>query len=298
MPAFVLAHLSDPHLAPLPQPRWTELVGKRITGYINWTRKRHLIHQRPILDALIADLKAQAFDHLAVTGDLANIALPGEFAAARAWMQSLGPARDVTLIPGNHDAYVASQRDALAASCAPYMLGDGAQTVAFPFVRRRGPLALIGLSSAVPTLPFMATGTLGEAQCTALADILPKLKREGLFRVVLVHHPLRSDSNRWHKRLTDAGILRDVLRRHGAELVLHGHDHQLTRMPFDGPDGLIAAIGAPSASSILDDRHEGAAYNIFRIARVRDTWQCEMTTRGLTTPGAFKIGELQKVRLG
>jgi 3',5'-cyclic AMP phosphodiesterase CpdA len=159
-------------------------------------------------------------------------------------------------------------------------------------------MALIGLSSAVPTLPFMATGTLGDAQCNALADILPKLKRDGLFRVVLVHHPLHSEPKDWYKRLTDSERLRDVLRVHGAELVLHGHDHRLTRMPFEGPDGLIPAIGAPSASSILDDSHEGAAYNLFRIARVRDIWQCEMTTRGLTTPGELKIGELQKVRLG
>lgn len=297
MPAFVLAHLSDPHLAPLPAPKWHELIGKRVTGYINWRRGRHVIHQRPILDALVADLKAQGFDHLAVTGDLANLALPDEFIAARAWMQSLGAPTDVTLIPGNHDAYVPSMRDALAKACAPWMLGDGAQAVSFPFVRRRGALALIGLSSAVPTAPFMATGTLGQTQCDVLAGLLSKLGSEGAFRVVLVHHPLRSEPRSRHKRLTDAERLRDVLRIHGAELVLHGHEHRLTRMPFEGPDGLIPAIGAPSASSILDDDHEGAAYNLFRIARVRDAWQCEMTTRGLIARGDLTIGELQKVRL-
>ncbi len=89
-----------------------------------------------------------------------------------------------------------------------------------------------------------------------------------------------------------------MLRVHGAELILHGHDHHLTRMPIEGPDAQIPMIGVPSASSVLDDAHEGAAYNLFRVARVRDTWQCEMTTRGLTTPGALTIGELQKVRLG
>lgn len=106
MPAFVLAHLSDPHLPPLPQPRWSDLIGKRITGYINWRRKRSAIHQRPILDALIADLKTQAFDHLAVTGDLANLALPDEFVAAKAWMTSLGSAESVTLIPGDRKSVV------------------------------------------------------------------------------------------------------------------------------------------------------------------------------------------------
>ena len=38
--AFLLAHLSDPHLAPLPKPHWSQLLNKRVTGYINWQRKR------------------------------------------------------------------------------------------------------------------------------------------------------------------------------------------------------------------------------------------------------------------
>ncbi len=87
---FTLAHLSDPHLAPLPEPRWSELIGKRVTGYINWQRKRRFIHDPAVLAKIVADLKAQAPDHIAVTGDIANIALPAEFPqrarlAAKAW---------------------------------------------------------------------------------------------------------------------------------------------------------------------------------------------------------------------
>ena len=43
---FTLAHLSDPHLAPLPRPRLSELIGKRITGYLNWQLRRRFIHDR------------------------------------------------------------------------------------------------------------------------------------------------------------------------------------------------------------------------------------------------------------
>src|SRR3954454_22503963 len=105
MAAFTLAHLSDPHLAPLPAPSLRELVGKRVTGYLHWTRTRHKIHRREVLDALVADLRAQRPDHIAVTGDLVNIALEAEFAPARAWLQSVGAPELVTAIPGNHDAY-------------------------------------------------------------------------------------------------------------------------------------------------------------------------------------------------
>ena len=72
----------------------------------------------------------------------------------------------------------------------------------FPFLRRRGPLALIGVSSAVPTPPLMATGWLGRAQLDALERMLAQLAAEHAFRVLLVHHPLRSDSRA--KRLTDS----------------------------------------------------------------------------------------------
>ena len=58
MAAFTLAHLSDPHLAPLPAPSLRELIGKRATGYLHWTRTRHKIHRREVLDALVADLRA------------------------------------------------------------------------------------------------------------------------------------------------------------------------------------------------------------------------------------------------
>ena len=100
---FTLAHLSDPHLAPLPEPSWRELLGKRVTGYINWKRKRRFVHDPEALARIVADLKAQGADHVAVTGDIANIALAAEFRRGRDWLESLGSATEVTFVPGNHD---------------------------------------------------------------------------------------------------------------------------------------------------------------------------------------------------
>ena len=157
---FTLAHLSDPHLAPLPKPRWSELIGKRVTGYINWQRKRRFIHDPAVLAKIVADLKAQAPDHIAVTGDIANIALPDEFARGRDWLESLGAPRDVTFVPGNHDVYVREAASYAARQWGAYMSDDDG-IAGFPFLRRRGPLALIGVSTGVPTAPFLATGWLG-----------------------------------------------------------------------------------------------------------------------------------------
>src|SRR2546430_6353102 len=159
---FVLAHLSDPHLGPLPRPRLSELAGKRAAGFFNWRRKRHRIHRADVLARITTDLKAQGPDHIAVTGDLVNISLPGEYGPARAWLASLGPPRDVTLVPGNHDIYVRAAADEPHSHWGDYMRGDDAAAVAFPFLRCRGGGALIRLCSAVPAAPFLAPRRLGQ----------------------------------------------------------------------------------------------------------------------------------------
>ena len=134
MAAFTLAHLSDPHLPPLPAVRLAELAGKRVLGYLNWTRNRHKFHRREVLDALVSDLRAERPDHIAVTGDLVNLALEAEFAPSRAWLESIGTADRVTVIPGNHDAYVRATRHCFAKAWGNYLHGDDAQGgAAFPF---------------------------------------------------------------------------------------------------------------------------------------------------------------------
>jgi 3',5'-cyclic AMP phosphodiesterase CpdA len=284
MTTFVLAHLSDPHLGPLPQPRLQELASKRATGYINWRRKRGLIHRSEVLARIVGDLKMQSPDHIAVTGDLVNISLAGEYAPARAWLAALGPPQDVTLVPGNHDAYVRGAARQPEVHWGDYMRGDdAAANHGFPFVRRRGPLALIGLSSAVPTAPFMATGHLGAEQLQRLGPLLDRARDEGLFRVVMIHHPLVSKSR--FKRLTDAATFCDLLGQHGAELVIHGHDHAHSVVWLDSGRGRIPAVGVPSASEAPPGEHDPAGYNLYKIDGQPGRWRCELVARGLTRNG-------------
>jgi 3',5'-cyclic AMP phosphodiesterase CpdA len=104
---FRLAHLSDPHVPPLPQPRIGELMNKRLLGYLSWQYRRKAIHRTDMLDRLTENLKSKQPDHVVVTGDLVNISLPGEFEMAADWLRRLGTPDRVTVVPGNHDAYVA-----------------------------------------------------------------------------------------------------------------------------------------------------------------------------------------------
>jgi len=283
MTAYVLAHLSDPHLPPLPAARMHELIGKRALGYLNWQRNRHTIHRRELLDLLVSDLHIQQPDHIAITGDLVNLSLPAEFAPARKWLEGVGPPERVTIIPGNHDAYVRATQHRFTESFGDYLRGDGASASnasLYPFVQRRGPLTLIATSTAVPTAPFMATGRLGAPQLAALDRILSALANEPTFRVLLIHHPLRAEHHGRYKRLTDADALLALLKQRGVDLILHGHDHVHSTMWFDGPRGRIPAIGVPSASAVAHGHHPAAAYNLFKINRDGTQWRCEQHVRG------------------
>jgi 3',5'-cyclic AMP phosphodiesterase CpdA len=154
------------------------------------------------------------------------------------------------------------------------------QEISYPFVRQRGSVALIGLSSALPTAPFLATGRLGPDQLLRLSQTLAGLGREGLFRIVLIHHPPVSAPGKAFKRLLDAKMFRKVLAEHGAELVIHGHDHMHSLAWLDGAQGRIPAIGVPSASCPPGRGHPAAAYNLYRIEGAPGAWHCEAISRG------------------
>jgi 3',5'-cyclic AMP phosphodiesterase CpdA len=281
---FALAHLSDPHLAGWSVDRAAALANKRITGWLSWRLNRHRIHLERVLDLMLADMADQPLDHVAVTGDLVNISLPQEFEGAARWLRNLGPPDKVTVIPGNHDAYVAVRGDEGIGRWRDYMTdlqwerSGGAPADSFPFVRRIGPLALIGLSSAVPTPPFFASGTLGPMQLAALRDILAQLGAEGAFRIVLIHHPPLYAKGHRRKALTDASEFGGVVRAAGAELVLHGHLHMATL----GHIGEVPVIGVPSASALRWHHKDAAAYNVYRIDRTDGAWKLAVEIRSLT----------------
>lgn len=269
---FALAHLSDLHLAL--SPKATELASKRGLGYINWLRKRKSIHRPDVLAAITRDLQARSADHIAVTGDLINFSLPGEYAWARRWLESIGRPTEVTAIPGNHDVYVHGAEELPGKFWADYMRGDDGLE-RFPFVRRRGDAALIALSSGLPTGPFLATGRLGQGQLARLAEILEQTR--GSFRVVLIHHPPLSPPRRFFRRLVDAAELRRVLAARGAELLLHGHDHRRALVWLEGSGNRkIPAVGVPSASAQGKHADEDpAGYNVFCIEGAPGDWRCE-----------------------
>ena len=291
---ITLAHISDIHLSPMPEVGLRDLVGKRITGFLNWKLKRHGEMNVDTLARLVSHMQEQKADFTAVTGDLTNLALRSEVARAGLWLEALGDSERVAVCPGNHDAYVPGALEHAQQRWGKYLEGETLEGQAFPFVRRIGEMAIISCSSAVPTAPFMAIGRFEQKQANRLARMLKLLGDAGYFRVVLIHHPPNAELQHPSFGLKGHRIFREVIAAEGAELVLHGHTHRSSIHHIPGKNHEVPVIGVAAASAAqggtLDDP---ARYNLFRIEKVGDEWQCTMREFGFQRLGQDIVMRMQ-----
>jgi 3',5'-cyclic AMP phosphodiesterase CpdA len=301
--SFVLAHFSDPHLARVDHVDASDLLSKRLFGYLRYKLKRGAEHSDELLTILSKDLQRTKPDHIAITGDLTQLSLPIEFEIARDWLQTLGSANGVTIIPGNHDTYVKTDWHHTFTHWLDYMAADLLDQPAplitsleglFPTLRIRNRIALIGVNTAYPSGPFLATGRIGSSQLIKLEAILKHLSGEHLFRIILIHHPPPQRIVGWRRSLTDAASLRMVIERYGAELVLFGHTHKTIQSNLNSPSGLIPAIGAPSASSLSYKNERRSRYYLYTITSTAEGWQVHLDERLFSLEQYRFVGGQQK----
>jgi 3',5'-cyclic AMP phosphodiesterase CpdA len=303
-----LAHLSDLHGTDPCDASTGDLLGKRFFGWASWKLKRRKRYRPAVLSALIEDLQRQEPSHVAITGDLTQIALEPEFEEAAIQLRKLGDASRVSAIPGNHDAYVGipysrswakwndylrsdSDLERVSADLARMVAGHGAipgKSNAFAFpgyfptLRIRGELALVGVCTALPTGPFLASGRVGPLQLERLEALLVALDARGLHRVVMVHHPILPGEASPRRHLSDAPAMREMLERTGAELVLHGHNHRTAVGALGSGDGEIPVIGVRSGSYAGDNPEKQAQYHLYRFEDKADEqgYRLSMRIRG------------------
>lgn len=269
-----IAHFSDLHLLDLHGVPARRFFNKRFTGWANLRLKRGHVHRAAYVRAIAAEIKKDGIDHVVITGDLTNLALEPEFELARRVIEEdlgLDP-HDVTVVPGNHDLYTrgAERSHRFASYFAKYLESDlpelGADVAGgrFPVVKLRGPAAIIGLSSAVARLPFVAAGRLGREQVDALARALGDARLAGKTPVIALHHPPHNPRS-WLKSLLeglhDANELHGALARLERGLVLHGHLHRRIERGLGG----LRAVGATSASLEHEDAARMAGFNVYEI---------------------------------
>jgi 3',5'-cyclic AMP phosphodiesterase CpdA len=267
-----LAHLSDLHATRVRLEHVGQLLSKRALGWLSWRLRRRHRYLPAVLEALLADLAQAAPDQIAITGDLTQISLEDEFAEAAEWLARVGPPERVSAIPGNHDAYVAVPHERSWHRWADYLASDrsaaalcGESEELFPSVRLRGGLAIVGVCTAQPTPPFLASGHIGVEQMARLDRVLARLGEARLCRVVMVHHAPVPGVTSSRRALRDVAAFADVLRRRGAELVLHGHLHRSHHGALPGPERPIPVVGVPSASHAGPHPERCAAYHLYDI---------------------------------
>ena len=280
---FRLAHVTDPHFRGFDGLTLGAFAGKRAIGLLNLAVNRRRHHKTELLAALGDDLRAEAPDHMALTGDLSNISLDGEWRAALRWLEQQGAApATVTVIPGNHDAYVAEvvragafeklfgqfqtgDVDGVASGAGGNGAGDGDTRQRYPFVRLRGPLALIGVNSCVATGDLGAWGEVGAEQLARLEALLGHAEVARRIRVVLIHHPPVMHKGGEARNLKDRARWRRCSRAPAPTSCCTATTTATSARILPGAGGRrIPIIGAGSAS-YAGGPEKRARYNIYEL---------------------------------
>ncbi len=276
---FRIAHVSDTHVLSPEGVQWREMLfNKRLTGWANTHLRRSRVYRRGYLQTVLA--AASQADHLVVTGDVTNLALESEYRETLRLLGEVARKIEVTVVPGNHDLYLprTSRDGRFAHHFGSFVSSDLPELAvkvpagSYPFVRLRGPTAIIGLSSAVPRPPFVAAGHVGPAQLQALKILLEHPEVSRRLPVVLVHHPpvdSRTRLRQLRDGLTDAASLRDVLAPLRRGIVLFGHLHCRVRCALSS----VGVVGASGAALDHPDDAIRAGYNLYeleegRVARI------------------------------
>ena len=225
-----LIHISDLHLTDLSTVAPHEIRGKRRLGHASWRGRRRHRHQFAYLEVLREAVRNAQPDFIVVTGDLIQIGLPSELAAAANWLETLAPPGKVLVTPGNHDLYAKDSWAACERLWGGYLhlspfAGKSREAPfrrGFPSHVRFDGMHLYGLNTGCPTPFGAASGRLGAGQRQRLRQLMGQAPA-GTLKVVALHHaPVRGIMSA-RKALSDARALEPLLA--DAHLVLHGHGH-------------------------------------------------------------------------
>src|SRR5690606_12503033 len=210
-------------------------------------------------DHMVDDMNTQGIEHVLCTGDVTNLALEQEFRFARAKFDRLaGGPEHVTVIPGNHDAYVAEGIAHFATVFDEYHRADSdwlwseddrdpedaTDELHWPIVRVRGDLALIGISTSRATPWFTAYGRVGAGQLARVRKALMDPRLADKVRVVAIHHPPAGKRAKNRIRgLRDHEPFAQMIGEAGATLIVHGHEHVDMTEELVGPAGPVPVRG-------------------------------------------------------
>lgn len=262
-----IAHLSDVHLLD-PRPVRGGSRYQLATGFVSLSRPLDVRARARKLERALRAAKAAGADHVVVSGDLTEVGSDAEFEHLAEVLDRCDIDPDeLTLVPGNHDAY--TSRDGWCRALEGPLARFRATSATEPGkVVDRGGVAILPLDTSCFQSIARSGGEFSPAAFEAVDRRLsdPSLRDRAL--VLVLHHPPfgagRNPVWQWIDGLRGFGRAIELLTRHHRLHVLHGHLHKVVDRIIGGL-GRSRVFGAPAT---VDDR-EGVAPRV-RLYDVRD----------------------------
>ncbi len=279
------AHLRPAPTAAASAAAFSELLSKRMFGFINWQKKRRNIHLFDTLGRLIAEVKKQSPDHIAVTGDLVNLALPDEYLVAR---NLAGTSR----LAARRHARRRQPRTPTSKRWSANRSASGARICAATIRPSQRFRSCAGADRS-PSSTFDGGRIRADARdrqarrgTTHASSRHPEKARRGR-RVPyrLAASSAGSEPRRKSQRLLDGRALIATIAQAGADLVIHGHEHVHSVAWIDGAGRRVPVVGVPSASASPRGHWQPAGFNLYRIEGSAGAWRCEVASWSMNKSG-------------
>ena len=265
-----LAHISDIHLSNVPQTLLGMWTGKRFLGGLNMLIFRRKELRNSYFPRLIQEIQKQQPDLLLVTGDMTTTALPKEFSQAHEIMLPFINENKLRSIPGNHDVYTwLSEKSRRYESYFSDCHGESLEDSSYPHVTLlKDEIAIIALNTCVPTGLSGSWGKIDDEQMLRFEQALKKYATH--FRVILLHHFLQDKHGSVglpRRGLRSREKLIDIIKKHGAELILHGHEHACYHYEISGLNKNVPVfcVGPATRHSTIAKKQGG--YQMYEIKK-------------------------------
>ncbi len=220
-----IAHLSDLHLVEDDHHK-RDTAGRLRLSYLSFGRQLDGGDRRRRLRAALAAYRRSGAEHLLITGDLTEDGNAAQFEVLAEELQGSGIGSDeITLIPGNHDAYTSPDafQEALKGPLQAFAptSGTGAVTVCDDAV-------IVPISTLMPQPVARSAGAVAAADLDRVASVARSYKESGRAVAVAQHHQpygLGVPGLNWIDGLQNPDLAMGFLERHTEVHILHGHRH-------------------------------------------------------------------------